>query len=371
MSQHHDPAMQARQPLRRSHSSAGRRSAHGTPQGAPRSARSARSQSPGAQSRQSIGMASTATSRYEANQSMRERAAALWLDQLRHNHDRRRAAAQRSSEIAELQRVQTLQKIAEQDSQLQRSQQANAEYRSRRTEAFVERQQYLQAAKQHAEILQEHRAQQIEHEHVEKLRRGDELHAQAVTQRAVSAADRNHQRMTQAARNQEMLDQYKAERDQTVLMQEAEARDRVAELRAAEEAERLRRREEKEAALREAAARHQRLSEHHRQRTERKLTEDDDRAARVLQSRQEYLRERAQQQREREAQVAAQVAHAQALRKSKEREWEQHFEESVAIGRETAEHNRLFKLNNRIMHQLMAETAPPRLSRGSSRRSGR
>lgn len=295
---------------------------------------------------------------------MRERAAQMWLDQLRSNHDRRRAAAQRSQDIEEQQRQATVRKIQDMEQSLNRQQQAKSEMAQRKTEAFVERQEYLAAAKDHAERVQEHRQQQIEQRQKVKLDRGAELHHQTLTSRQRETYERNLTRQHTASRNQMALEAQRSMKNTSVLEADVNARARVAEQRRIDEEERRRRAEQKDIERRDTQHRSQRLEEHQRQRAENRLREDSDRCGRVLQQRQEMLHSRNRARREKEAQVQDQVKQARAMQNARERQWENHFDESIRIGRETAEHNRLFKLNNRIMHQLMQETNPnPRSGR--------
>lgn len=296
---------------------------------------------------------------------MRERAAQMWLDQLRSNHDRRRAATQRSQDMEEHQRQATMRKIHDQDQSLNRQQQVKTEMSARKTEAYVERQEYLAAAKDHAERVQEHRQQQIDQRQKQKLDRGEELHLNTLATRQRETYERNVTRQHTNSRNQVALDDQRAQRNTSVLEADVSARERVAHQRRSDEEERRRRSEQKDYERRDTHQRSQRIEEHQRQRAENRLREDTDKCGRVLQQRQEMLHGRARARKDKEVQVQDQVAQARAMQDARAKQWENHYDESMRIGRETAEHNRLFKLNNRIMHQLMQETNP------NPRRSGR
>lgn len=289
---------------------------------------------------------------------MRERAAAMWLEQLRQNHDRRRSAAQRSVEISEYERNRTTQKINDKENSHQATQRANQDFRDRRSEAFIERSQYLQAAKQHAQAVQSAREQQIDHTSAVKAARGEQLKAEAVATRQMTTFQKNQQRQQLAAQNNEMLEQCRQDMNHRKMEADAAASQRVATQRMMDDEQRRVTRHHTELYRRDTKDRAHRLDQQRRAAIEHKVATDHDRSARVLNSRADYLRNRAAMNREREAQKAAQVQRANQQRAAKEREWETHFEESVAIGRETAEHNKLFKLNNKIMHQLMMESQP-------------
>eukprot|EP00755_Sulcionema_specki_P015625 Sspe_Gene.59920::Locus_32956_Transcript_1_1_Confidence_1.000_Length_1128::g.59920::m.59920 len=332
--------------LQRSRSWTGRTRTHS-------SVPSVRSQSPASRYERASGMSSC--SRYDMNQSMRERGAALWLDHLRQSHERRREAAQRSQEIQEMQRTQTLSKIRQQEANFNANRRVQAQYQKRRSEAFVSRQEYLKQAKEHANMMQEVRQVNTEHELAMRLQQADQNHQHHLQAKQLEAVERNNERHMVAAQNQQAIEMQREAKRRSLELQEELRQQKIQQQRMQEEQQRRHRAESHEEQRHEALARAEQLQEIRRMQVEGKLMNDFDKSATVLKKREDWLRQRQQANQERQQMMKEQVAHANAIRQAKEKQYDAHFQESLAIGKETAEHNKLFKLNNRIMHELMQD----------------
>ncbi|KAJ9469524.1 Flagellar attachment zone protein 1 [Diplonema papillatum] len=313
----------------------------------------------------------SAVSRYEANQSMRERAANMWLEQLREKHERRRDAARRSHEIKELQKNHTQSRIEYQEAMFEYNRSKRNEQLDSKSQAYQERQNYLHEARNHAELMAQHKQQVVDAEVSIKLETADRNHKEKLQEKISKTHYRNQARAQQARMNSHIIQQQHVHKSRAKLAQEEQRQQLIEDQRRREDEERALAAEEKEMQRQEAIVRAEQIAAMKRMGTEAKLQQDGHRSASVLRRREEWIARKQEQNRIKQEQVRLQVAHAHEMRKAKERQYETHFQESIAIGTETAEHNKMFKLNNKIMHELMQgmiHDANAR-SRSSARRS--
>ena len=326
---------------------------HYDPAGSTRSrswnGRSKRSQSPMFDAMSGGG---SCMSRMDVSHSMRERAAGLWLDQLRQTQERRQEAMQRKNELEEHKRNNTLHKIKASDIAADMHQQRHHEYLSSRSEAFQGRQEYLQQARNHAQLLHSMRSQQIEQDTDMKLSHADALHRKNLDEIVDDTCRRNTERSHNVKRNQSLVNRRKEGIQRSKQAREAQKDHLISARKMQEQDQRAAIAQEREQQRRETQRRAESISAMKRVNVQSKIHRDSARSTSVLQKREQWLAERQQQNQERQEHIKESVGHAQRVRKAKEKMYENHYEESLAIGRETAEHNKMFKLNNKIMHEV-------------------
>ena len=297
-------------------------------------------------------MSGSCVSRLDTNQSMRERAASMWLDQLKQAHDRRQGARMKKQEIDQMQVNHTIGKIQRTEMQAERTAQRQQVYQHSRSEAFQGRQEYLKEAKEHAEYVQRLKAHAVEQETSVKLREAEENHKKSITQRVVSTHQKAEERHTQVQQNRQMMGKMRQSVHKSKQMSEEQKKTMLQDRKRQEEEERLAVAQEKEAQRAEALNRASQIAAMKRMSVQAKLSRDTQRSSSVLRHREQWLQQRQEQNQERAEQSRMSIQQAQHMRKAKEQQYANHFEESLAIGRETAEHNKMFKLNNKVMHEV-------------------
>eukprot|EP01064_Diplonema_japonicum_P033812 TRINITY_DN6770_c0_g1_i2.p1 TRINITY_DN6770_c0_g1~~TRINITY_DN6770_c0_g1_i2.p1 ORF type:complete len:355 (+),score=79.02 TRINITY_DN6770_c0_g1_i2:101-1165(+) len=328
--------------------------AHYDPSGSVSRSRSWAGKSGGGRSASPAGsFTGSCVSRLESNQGMREKAAELWLDQLRRTHDKRRSAMQRTQEIQERQKNIAQTKIDEDNMKFSKNRNSHNEYLRSRSHAFQDRQNYLRDARDHSQSLQMLKEEQIEQEVSYKMSRAEESHQRAVSSRARNTFHRNKERSDNVKRNNSLLSKRRESIGKAKLSVADMKQRKIMDQKRKEEEERLAIAEEREMMRRTALSRADMIAEHKKAATEAKINYDGCRSSSVLRKREEWLKQKQQASASRQSRIHSQVAHASMVRAAKEQQYDQHFKESVAIGKETAEHNKIFKLNNKIMHEVM------------------
>eukprot|EP01063_Lacrimia_lanifica_P010925 TRINITY_DN1768_c1_g2_i2.p1 TRINITY_DN1768_c1_g2~~TRINITY_DN1768_c1_g2_i2.p1 ORF type:complete len:353 (+),score=179.49 TRINITY_DN1768_c1_g2_i2:65-1123(+) len=331
---------------------------HYDPNSTPRSPNMARASAKPRRSASPYGhdaMSGSCISRLDTNATMRERAASLWLEQLRSKHEKRADTLKRKQELERMQRDNTLSKIEQQEAMVQHNRRKQNEMLDSRSEAFRDRQEYLHKAKDHAELLVRLRSQHVDQETQMKMKNAEVNHQRHVETRVIGTAERNRAKEEVVSRSQQMMERKKMSKAQQLAMAEQQKEMHVMSTKQREEYERAQQAQERDALRQETLKRADMIASAKRQNTEAKLRHDSERSQTVLKRREEWLRQRHEMNREKEAVASQQVKHAEMVRKMKAKQYENHFEESLAIGRQTAEHNKMFKLNNKIMHELMKD----------------
>eukprot|EP01059_Diplonema_ambulator_P028966 TRINITY_DN48006_c0_g1_i1.p1 TRINITY_DN48006_c0_g1~~TRINITY_DN48006_c0_g1_i1.p1 ORF type:complete len:349 (+),score=117.26 TRINITY_DN48006_c0_g1_i1:69-1115(+) len=301
----------------------------------------------------SPGSAMSGASRYDMNQNMRERAAEMWLQQIRQTHEKRRVALQRNQEIEDMKKQQVVSKLDNDNLRFSRNRSQHDDYLKSRSHAFQERANYLREAKEHSLTMQQIKEEQIEQEAVYRQQKADETHKQMVSARARETFLKNKERAEHTKRNHSLITRRRESVGKAKIGMKDLKQQRIQEQKMKEEEQRLAMAEEKEMQRREALSRNETINEYKRASVEAKLRYDGQRSSSVLRKREEWLKEKQRATQLKQQRIEQQVAHANMMRSAKEQQFDAHYRESIAIGTETAEHNKIFKLNNKIMHEVM------------------
>ena len=291
-------------------------------------------------------------SRLEANQSMRERAASLWLEQLRDTHERRKETARRGSEIQQIKQHRAVSQIQHQEMSFSANRRSHNDYLARRSQAFKDREDYLRDAKEHTEMLDSVRQSEIERESYERQDAADRQHHNVLSQRIISTGAKNRARSENVKKNTQHIERRRDSISRTKLLREQQKQEQI--LYDKENNLNFKRQlaAERDGYRRDTAQRASAISEIKRRNAEQKIYHDEDRSNSVLRRRDSWLRQRSVQNKEKQDQIKGQVDRANAIRGMREQQYDQRFQESVAIGKEMAEHNKLFKPNNAMMHKV-------------------
>eukprot|EP01060_Flectonema_neradi_P008768 TRINITY_DN16278_c0_g1_i1.p1 TRINITY_DN16278_c0_g1~~TRINITY_DN16278_c0_g1_i1.p1 ORF type:complete len:377 (+),score=77.77 TRINITY_DN16278_c0_g1_i1:55-1131(+) len=306
-------------------------------------------------------------SRLEANQSLREQAAALWLEQLRDTHERRKETARRGNEIQKMKQSRAMSQINRQSLSFDANRRSHNEYLSRRSQAFRDREEYLKEAKDHTKMLDSVRQSEIERESYERQDAAERQHQNVLTQRIVTTSQKNKARCENVKRNHDNIKHRQETLSRGKLLREQQKQEQIQYDKEANLDMRRQLAAEREHFRRETAQRANAISDIKRMNAEQKIHQNEDRSNSVLRHRDSWLQQRAEKNKQKRDQIQLQVERANAVRSMREQQYDQRFQESVAIGREMAEHNKLFKPNNAMMHKLMQGIiADSKMSRSST-----